>query len=345
MTTTTSTSKSNKPLDSQPTFLMAYDEEGNYCEEEESKQEEGVAEESIFTIAVDQPSHSIQVTKEETEEETEEEQQGPEMNTKFQDVAATGKWGSNISKSEKYFTAALVLVVTAVLIVVSVLFTTVNRETNHESSIQEQQQSEPTMSPTFISATPQEQLDHLLDALNQNYFVSTNFLPSFANDYDPTLVFSKDTPPSYRAMVWILFEDDWDIVSESSSWLVTRYALAVLYFQCHGDSWSRQDNWMVPGVDTCQWYGVVCDRLGNRIEELDLTENNMSGQIPAELNLLQELYSLVLTSNSLTGVVPQLAIGSLPRLTILFLNDNQLEGEIKPDFRANGLLGKSLKRF
>jgi hypothetical protein len=64
--------------------------------------------------------------------------------------------------------------------------------------------------------------------------------------------------------------------------------------------------------------------------------------MPAELALLTDLRSIVLQRNEITGTIPSEMLGNLPVLSILFLNDNKLQGdlaEIEP-LRDNGILCK-----
>ena len=58
-------------------------------------------------------------------------------------------------------------------------------------------------------------------------------------------------------------------------------ALAAIYDSAGGTSWQNNDNWMSdrPFSD---WYGVTTDEIG-RVTGLDLRSNELSGEIPTEL--------------------------------------------------------------
>ncbi|KAJ3331117.1 hypothetical protein HDU93_009924 [Gonapodya sp. JEL0774] len=59
---------------------------------------------------------------------------------------------------------------------------------------------------------------------------------------------------------------------------------------------------------------------------LSLSNNQFSGSIPAAYGSLTQLAALTIASNSLTGPIPNLS--GLTKLTSLFLNDNQLSGNV-----------------
>ena len=65
----------------------------------------------------------------------------------------------------------------------------------------------------------------------------------------------------------------------------------------------------------------------SRLSELDLSSNELSGQIPSELASLSRLNILDLSSNELSGQIPS-ELGSLPRLWGLHLHSNELSGQI-----------------
>ena len=75
--------------------------------------------------------------------------------------------------------------------------------------------------------------------------------------------------------------------------------------------------------------GVVTNEKG-RVVRLDLSENGLSGEIPAELGNLANLLELLLFDNGLSGEIP-VELGNLANLLTLELDGNELTGEIPPE--------------
>ncbi|XP_057476266.1 receptor-like protein EIX1 [Actinidia eriantha] len=73
------------------------------------------------------------------------------------------------------------------------------------------------------------------------------------------------------------------------------------------------------------------------VTNMDLSDNNISGQIPEELTSLLGLRSLNLSGNRLTGVIPE-EIRNMELLESLDFSRNQLSGEIPPSLSTLTLL-------
>jgi Leucine-rich repeat (LRR) protein len=80
----------------------------------------------------------------------------------------------------------------------------------------------------------------------------------------------------------------------------------------------------------CSWDGVACDATGEHVVTLDLSSNNLVGQIPSELGNLANLQILYLYTNQLSGSIPP-ELGNLTKLLQLYLHHNQLTGSIPPE--------------
>lgn len=114
-----------------------------------------------------------------------------------------------------------------------------------------------------------------------------------------------------------------------------RDILMAFYEATGGDNWTRNDNW---GSDRplSEWYGVTTEMITpatkagepvERVVELELRENNLTGEISPSLGSLTELRRLFLPSNRLTGAIPS-KLGNLKNLEDLMLYNNQLSGAI-----------------
>ena len=102
-----------------------------------------------------------------------------------------------------------------------------------------------------------------------------------------------------------------------------RDALVALYDATGGADWTNSADWST-GAPVSQWHGVTTDASG-RVSGLDLQDNALSGEIPADLGNLINLEQLRLNDNQLTGGIPA-ALGRLENLTLLHLSENQLTG-------------------
>ncbi len=95
-------------------------------------------------------------------------------------------------------------------------------------------------------------------------------------------------------------------------------ALVALYNATGGANWRDNRNWL-SDAPLNLWYGVRTDDNG-RITSLGLSNNNLTGLLPAEIGNLTNLESLYLSGNSLTGPLPH-SITALTRLRGVSLHD------------------------
>ena len=107
-----------------------------------------------------------------------------------------------------------------------------------------------------------------------------------------------------------------------------RAALVALYHATDGPNWKRNSNWLSE-APLGLWNLVHTDPSG-RVTSLWLQDNQLRGEIPAELGSLSSLVLLLLNGNELRGGIPP-ELGSLAKLDTLMLSENQLSGEIPPE--------------
>ncbi|XP_059627991.1 probable LRR receptor-like serine/threonine-protein kinase At3g47570 [Cornus florida] len=80
-------------------------------------------------------------------------------------------------------------------------------------------------------------------------------------------------------------------------------------------------------IHFCQWQGVTCGHLHQRVTALDLQSQKLVGSISPYIGNLSFLRVLQLQSNSFSHEIPP-EIGRLQRLQNLSLNDNSIGGKI-----------------
>ena len=105
----------------------------------------------------------------------------------------------------------------------------------------------------------------------------------------------------------------------------TAAALIALYHAAGGPNWTRNDNWL-SGAPIGDWFGVTTDDTG-RVTRLEISGNQLIGEIPSELGSLSNLRALYLSDNQLTGEIPE-ELTNLSSLESLHLGSNQLVWEI-----------------
>jgi Leucine-rich repeat (LRR) protein len=108
----------------------------------------------------------------------------------------------------------------------------------------------------------------------------------------------------------ILFAQDGSVSGD-------RQALEDLYEATGGDSWDNNSGWL-SGEPSDSWHGVEVDAEG-RVVELDLSGNNLSGELPETIGNLTRVRYFNVKQNELVGEIPS-SIGNMVSLTHLLLN-------------------------
>lgn len=112
-----------------------------------------------------------------------------------------------------------------------------------------------------------------------------------------------------------------------------REVLESFYHAANGDDWHRNDGWLEPGSDACEWYGVECgSRFGldhEIVSDLELPANNLSGSLDARIfEIVHD--RLDLSDNELGGTL-DLMPSSPGRVD---LSNNLLEGSLPAEMSA-----------
>ena len=104
-----------------------------------------------------------------------------------------------------------------------------------------------------------------------------------------------------------------------------RATLSLLYHSTSGDDWTDRTNWL-SDRPLGQWGGIETDDAGH-VVRIQLSENNLTGEIPLEIGNLTNLTHLYVHSNRLDGPIPP-ELGNLTNLNHLDLGDNNMIGTI-----------------
>ena len=135
----------------------------------------------------------------------------------------------------------------------------------------------------------------------------------------------------HRALIWLLDEDEFLLPQDKTTALrlTQRYILALLYYALDGWNWLSKENYLI-GTSECEWAGVLCteenggsSNANTTILGLSFKGNNMTGEFPDEILMLDRLESLDLENNAISGSIPE-TIGALSHLRILSLGMNKL---------------------
>ena len=142
-----------------------------------------------------------------------------------------------------------------------------------------------------------------------------------------------------------------------------RKPLEVLYRETGGEFfWRTKDHW-IEDTDIHEWYGVNDFRLltdaekaAKQVTSLELNDNNLRGDLPAEVGYLTSLKFLILAANdNLEGQIPG-SLGELTNLEYLDLSGNGLSRQIPStlgnlknlkllDLSDNNLIGEIPSNF
>jgi hypothetical protein len=76
-------------------------------------------------------------------------------------------------------------------------------------------------------------------------------------------------------------------------------ALVDLYNSTNGPNWFNNSNWLTGPVNN--WYGITVQ--SDRVFSIDISGNNLSGEIPSSLGDLSALVILDLSYNQLGGAI------------------------------------------
>ncbi|XP_023742051.1 receptor-like protein EIX2 [Lactuca sativa] len=116
------------------------------------------------------------------------------------------------------------------------------------------------------------------------------------------------------------------------------HSYSIPWFYLGGDVYDELDEEYIDHA-IIDWQGDKREFIRNLglLKSIDLSSNNLTGQIPAEVTNLYGLLSLNLSKNSLHGEIPE-KIGQMKQLESLDLSRNKLSGEIPSSMSSMNFL-------
>jgi Leucine-rich repeat (LRR) protein len=110
-------------------------------------------------------------------------------------------------------------------------------------------------------------------------------------------------------------------------------ALFALYNSTNGDSWINKTGWdfntpVTAWNGSTGWFGITL--TNNHVRFILLSNNNLTGSIPTQIDQLSELTGFNFSNNKLQGNIPK-EIGKLTKMQQISLSNNNLQGAIPPE--------------
>ena len=103
-------------------------------------------------------------------------------------------------------------------------------------------------------------------------------------------------------------------------------ALVDFYKSTNGANWTNNTNWLTTSpIGT--WHGITVDSNTNRVTEIRLYVNNLSGKLLPSIGNLTELTYISLHIGSIGDTIPA-SIGNLTKLSVFDIGENKFTGTI-----------------
>ena len=158
-------------------------------------------------------------------------------------------------------------------------------------------------------------------------------------------VYTYDLPGSYTITLLVAGAGGSDMISKTN-WIhvlpnpdsitpviqsAEREALVDLYNNTSGSNWLWNTNWLQPTGTEYIWYGVVVPEDIKHVKKLLLSNNNLDGFLPPNLNQLKYLEQIDFSKNKVFGSFPD-NLTELTSLTRLDISNNKIKDHISGNY-------------
>jgi len=209
----------------------------------------------------------------------------------------------------------------------------------------------------------------ILEIFDVSNNVLTGTVPFELGSYNDALILLSGNNDLWTpAPLSLCFVPGFDLINNSTLCPLERNVLKKFYDSTKGQEWTESEYWIDPYTSQCYWQGVVCDKSGTTIielnlkhnglsgkldtgiaeldslEVLDLNDNDIKGTIPSEIGLLHKLIRLRLSFNAFVGKVPS-ELGQLDNLELVHLHGNRLSGTVPADMNVKSLPQEETSSF
>lgn len=154
---------------------------------------------------------------------------------------------------------------------------------------------------------------------------------AIASEYpDMEISMSSRMSNARWSLCWLVHEDSLRL--DALEYVAQRFVLALIYFHFADDDAAEPNklsvsNWL-SAVPECGWDFVVCENkqgMGDVVTQALFDGKFLTGRIPSEFALLDNLSQMQLSHNHLTGELP-VELWTMTQLEMLDLNTNAVSG-------------------
>ena len=124
----------------------------------------------------------------------------------------------------------------------------------------------------------------------------------------------------------------WEGIPDEVGERADRAVLRAIYVDNKGEDWSDNSNWLDGDMPFNEWHGITEDPSSGRVKALNLSNNNLRGDITNAVEVLEDLETLNLSGNNqLTGRLPDGLTGL--ELETLNTGNTSICAPLNPEFQ------------